>query len=77
MTRCIKQSLLFQDLENRKVVADFDDGTISSDAGALLFREIDFVHSLIDYYAQCFTDVRDERYIEHSVHDLVAQRAFV
>jgi hypothetical protein len=76
MTQCSKQNLLFQDLGNRKVVADFDGGTISSDAGALLLREIDLAHGLIDSFAQCFTDMRDERYVEHSVRDLVAQRAF-
>jgi DDE family transposase len=76
MTQCNKQNLLFQDLGNRKVVADFNGGTITSDAGALLLREIDLAHGLLDSFSQCFTDMRDERYIEHSVRDLIAQRAF-
>jgi hypothetical protein len=76
MTQCNKQYLLFQGLDNRKVVADFDGGTISSDAGALLLREIDLSHGLLDSFSQCFTDMRDERYIEHSVRDLIAQRVF-
>ena len=40
-TDCKAQSLLFQDLGSRKVVADFSGGTLSSDAGALLLREVD------------------------------------
>ncbi len=76
MTQCTKQYLLFQGLGNRQVVADFDGGTISSDAGALLLREIDMAHGLLDSFTECFTDMRDERYIEHSVRDLIAQRVF-
>jgi len=76
MTQCNKQHLLFQDLGNRKVVAGFDGGTISSDAGALLLREIDLAHGLLDSFSACFTDMRDERYVEHSVRDLIAQRVF-
>ena len=41
MTECNRQGLLFQDLGRRKVVADFDGGTISSDAGALILRKVE------------------------------------
>ena len=41
MTDCSQQPLLFQDLGSRKVVADFSGGTLSSDAGALLLRQVD------------------------------------
>ena len=40
-TDCKQQPLLFQDLGSRKVVADFSGGTLSSDAGALLLRQVD------------------------------------
>ena len=35
------QPLLFTDLGSRQVVADFTGGTLSSDAGALLLRQVD------------------------------------
>ena len=40
-TDCTNQPLLFQDLYRRKVVADFSGGTLSSDGGALLLRQVD------------------------------------
>lgn len=35
------QALLFADLGPRKVVADFSGGTLSSDGGLLLLRQLD------------------------------------
>jgi hypothetical protein len=68
------KQLQFQGLGRRKVVAAFDGGTISSDAGALLLREVDQGHRLLERFARCFVDRRDPRYIEHSVQELVSQR---
>jgi hypothetical protein len=74
MTECNRQGLLFQDLGRRTVVADFDGGTISSDAGALILREIDVARDFTSGFSSCFIDYRDQRYVEHSVRELVAQR---
>ncbi|MGO8928017.1 MAG: hypothetical protein ACLQU3_14190 [Limisphaerales bacterium] len=38
---CQDQPLLFTNLATRRVVADFSGGTLSTDAGALLLREVD------------------------------------
>jgi hypothetical protein len=56
------------------VVASFDGGRLSSDGGALLLREVEHRYGLIERFAGCFVDHRDEDLIEHSVRDLVAQR---
>jgi hypothetical protein len=40
-TDCKEQPLLFQDLGSRQVAADFSGGTLSSDGGALLLRQVD------------------------------------
>jgi hypothetical protein len=58
------------------VVAAFDGGTVSSDAGALLLGRTDEAIHLIDRLAGCFRDQRQERSIEHSVRTLVGQRVF-
>ncbi len=76
MTECIEQPLLFQELGGRKVVADFEGGTITSDAGALLLREVDLANRFIEGFAECFTDYRKAGYVEHSVQQLVAQRIY-
>ena len=73
-TECNAKQLYFQGLGPRKVAASFDGGTISSDAGALLLREVDLASGFIEDFSDCFTDYRDQRYVEHSVKELVSQR---
>ena len=73
-TQCSAASFGFQAVEGRSVVASFDGGTLSSDAGALLLGETDRAVALIDRFAACFTDHRDPRLIEHEVRTLVGQR---
>jgi hypothetical protein len=46
-THCISKQFSFQDMERRKVVSAFDGGHITSDAGGLLLREIEFGQQFI------------------------------
>jgi hypothetical protein len=73
-TDCNPKQLHFQGLGARKVVAAFDGGTITSDAGALLLREIEAANHFFDDFASCFVDHREQGYVEHSVKELIAQR---
>src|ERR1017187_3966360 len=75
-TDCKAQSLLFQDLGSRHVVADFSGGTLSTDAGALLRREVDANLGLTQRLAQCFDDGRNQVWVEHSVPQMLAQRIY-
>jgi hypothetical protein len=72
----VTKQLHFQGLGPRKVVADFDGGTITSDAGGLLLREVDLAYGIIDEFTECFTDYRKQEAIEHPLRQLVAQRVF-
>ena len=74
-TQCNINQLHFQGLGTKKVIADFNGGTITSDAGALLLREIDSANNFIENFASCFADYRNQGYVEHSVRELIAQRA--
>jgi hypothetical protein len=74
-TQCNPKHLHFQGLGDKKVVAAFDGGTITSDAGTLLLREVEIANRFIERFSQCFVDTRNLRYLEHSVKELVAQRA--
>jgi hypothetical protein len=65
MTEWIPPSFTLQPLGKREVVADFDGGQITSDAGALLLREVDAKFGFLDAFAACFTDHRDAKQIEH------------
>jgi hypothetical protein len=70
------QPLLFTDLGSRQVVADFSGGTLSTDAGALLLRQVDRNLGLTHALAQCFDDARQQVWVEHSVEQMLAQRLY-
>ena len=76
MTECIPASFAFQPLGYRDVRAGFDGGRITSDAGALLLREVDTKFGFLDSFAACFTDDRAAEFIEHPLVDLLKQRVF-
>lgn len=75
-THCLTQPLLFQDLGARKIVADFSGGSLSSDGGLLLLRQVDSALGVSRLVSRCFTDARDPELVEHSVDELVRQRLF-
>lgn len=75
-TECNTERIEFQRHNRREVVGRFDGGAISSDAGGLLLREVNEGARVIEQAAACFTDYRDEALIEHTVAELVAQRAY-
>ncbi len=75
-TECNQLSFDFQPLGSRQVTARFDGGTISSDAGALLLREVEAGSGLLARLAACFTDHRDPELVEHTVEELIKQRVF-
>jgi Transposase DDE domain group 1 len=58
------------------VVAAFDGGAVTSDAGALLLGATDKAIGLIERFAGCFSDGRSRERIEHEITTLVGQRVF-
>jgi Transposase DDE domain group 1 len=75
-TECSADLFGFAPVEGRKVVAAFDGGQMTSDAGAMLLGASDKQISLIERFAGCFTDYRDADLVEHTVPSLVGQRVF-
>jgi hypothetical protein len=73
-TECSAVLFEFAPVESRAVVASFDGGRITSDAGALLLGAADRVIGLTRRLAGCFSDARDPSLIEHDVETLVMQR---
>lgn len=76
MTQCNDNSLLFQPLAGRNVLAAFSGGHITSDAGGLLLREVEDKFGFFRQFARCFTDHRDPDRIEHPLEDLLKQRIY-
>ena len=75
-TECNTRQLEFQGVGRRGVVGKFDGGNITSDSGGLLLREVDERLGISKRFAECFTDYRDEKSIEHEVEALVRQRIY-
>ena len=75
-TQCNESRIEFHGLGERVLTTDFDGGNIVSDGGVPLIAEVDRMFRVLQRYAECFTDHRDEELIEHSVLDLVRQRIY-
>ncbi len=75
-TECSADLFGFAPVEGRSVVAAFDGGAITSDAGALLLGAADRAIRLVERFAGCFQDGRDAERVEHAVATLVGQRVF-
>jgi len=76
MTQCTQTGFQFEEHFSRDVVARFDGGAMTSDAGALLLRQADRRINLLDRLAQCFDDHRKPWLVQHSVKEMVAQRVY-
>src|SRR5580693_7624083 len=75
-TECSQEPFPFHPLNQREVRGQFDGGSITSDAGGLLLREVEKRTNIIGQFACCFTDYRDAELREHGVAELVAQRIY-
>ncbi len=73
-TDCNPALFAFPPVEGRAVVASFDGGAITSDAGALLLGQTDCALRLTERFAACFADTRTAGLVEHQVETLVMQR---
>jgi Transposase DDE domain group 1 len=74
VTNCNPKTLPFSSLNRKKVVARFSGGSITSDGGLLLLREIDNTLKLTKKIAQLLSDNRHQSYVDHSIHDFIKQR---
>ena len=73
-THCDDQPIDFTPLGGRAVVAAFDGGRITSDAGALLLREVAAKLDLFARTSAAVPDPRDPDRVEHEQRHLLAQR---
>jgi len=76
MTQSTKQMILFKDIFHKKVVADFDGGDVSTDAGLLFLREVEFRTGIIRRVAHVLKDKRHPGYVKHQFIRLLKQRVF-
>jgi hypothetical protein len=76
MTQCTQSGFEFERHFRRAVVANFQGGTMTSDAGALLLRQVDRRMGFLRRLAACFTDFRSPWLTEHGVEQMLAQRVY-
>jgi Transposase DDE domain group 1 len=74
MTDCNRQTPSFSSLGSKALVADFQGGRLTSDAGALLLREVGEATGLFRALDQVIPDPRDPALIVHDQKALIAQR---
>src|ERR1700733_4491230 len=74
MTDCNRQPLSFSSLGSKSVVADFLGGRLTSDAGALLLREIGEKTGLFEALNEVIPDPRNPVFIVHEQRNMLAQR---
>jgi Transposase DDE domain group 1 len=73
-TECSAEQFEFEGFGRRRVVAAFDGGAVTSDAGGLLLRHTDRALGLIERVAACFQDNREQDQVVHRLPALVGQR---
>jgi hypothetical protein len=69
-----KDEITIGDIGDKSLLLNFNGGNISSDAGALLLREVEAQIGLIKSMAAVIPDSRDARYVRHTLTDLLMQR---
>jgi len=75
-THCSATGMGFGRAGGRELIAAFDGGCVTSEAGALLLGATDQAIGLVDRFAACFRDGRYPAFVTHRVRSLVGQRIF-
>ena len=75
-TQCNRDLFGYEVVEGRQVVAAFDGGDHTTDAGALLLGATDRAIGLVGRLAACFADGRAQAQVEHTIEAMVGQRVF-
>jgi hypothetical protein len=76
MTDCRQEKIEFQGVESKRVEAKFDGGQVTTDAGALLIRELCERRGIFARLTECFTDYRSPIFREYEVKELIEQRVY-
>ena len=77
MTQCNQDRFEFANTSGRRqIVAEFNGGTITSDAGSLLLKETDSKMKLLSRFSQCYIDRRSPVLIKHTREQMIRQRVY-
>ena len=76
MTECNRSNANLKRLSRQSVEVDFNGGTLTSDGGLLMLREVDDRLDLIRRAAEIIPDPRDPKYVVHPQTELLTSRIF-
>lgn len=76
MTKCKRNRPVLKRLGRQAVEVDFEGGTLTSDGGLVLLREVDRRLDLIRRIDQAILDPRDPMYIAHPQSEILSSRIF-
>ncbi|MDA0989609.1 MAG: IS1380 family transposase [Verrucomicrobia bacterium] len=68
--------LQFAPLNGKRITASFDEPRVSSDGGVLYMREVDRQIGLMDRLVEAIDDPRRQTHIDHTLAELLRQRAY-
>lgn len=63
-------------LDKKTVTLSYSGEDISTDGGSLLLKEVDNQIGMINSLVSCMIDSRDDRYVTHSLSEMISQRVF-
>ena len=63
-------------VSDKQIELSFTGDDISSDGGLLLLGEVENQTGLINRISNCITDNRDQRYVDHTIREMLTQRVF-
>ncbi len=72
--KALTGTVLFPDLFDKPLVATFNRGQASSDAGGVLLKAAERVYGLVKAFAGCLADKRAPEKIRHTLAELLGQR---
>ncbi len=75
-SNCISKRFEFLPFKKRKILASFSGGSITSDGGVLLLRQVEQKIKLLKRIAGIIPDNRDQNKIDHKILTMLKQRVF-
>ena len=75
-TDTVPQTVLFPDLFDKPLHAEFNQEQASSDGGAVLLKAAERIYGLVKAFAGCLFDKRAPDKVRHTLTELVGQRIF-
>ena len=76
MAKCLQKIINFSPLHGKNITGSFTGGSITSDGGLMLLREVDKKLQLTNKISKVISDKRNQSYVTHPILQMLRQRIF-